>query len=210
MPTAPARAWTRWRRTFRRSCAGRRSRTWSGGDLQTTSQATDLAIDGDGFFALEAPSGETVYTRDGHFRFDSEGTLVSASGYRVSPGVQVPDGGTLLVGSDGSLTAQVTTDSGVEEVSLGTLELARFSNPSGMEAMGGNLFRATPASGAPAQVTPGQDGAGQVVQYALEGSNVDVAEELVNMITAQRGYELTSKVVQTADEMMAAANNLRR
>jgi flagellar basal-body rod protein FlgG len=186
------------------------SRNMSVGDTITTTSPTDMMVAGDGFFVVETPSGEQLYTRDGHFRTDADGNLVTERGYRVSPGVQVSDGGALLVGPDGSLSAEITTDAGTEVVSLGTLELARFANPEGLEAVGGNSYRATTASGEAQQVTPGEDGAGEVVQYALEGSNVDVAEELVNMITAQRSYELSSKAIQAADEMMQTAVNLRR
>lgn len=186
------------------------SRNMQNGDTIASSSPSDLLIDGDGFFVVESPNGEQLYTRDGHFQTDSDGNLVNAHGYRVAPGIQVPEGGTLIVGSDGSVSAQVTTAAGSETIALGTLELARFPNPDGLEAVGGNSYRASTASGEPIQTTPGEDGAGQVLQYAIEGSNVDVAEELVNMITAQRSYELSSKVIQAADEMMQTAASLRR
>jgi flagellar basal-body rod protein FlgG len=186
------------------------SRDMHNGDTIATSSSTDLLIDGDGFFAVESPTGEKLYTRDGHFQADSEGNLVTSHGYRVSPGIQIPEGGTLVVGADGTLSAEVLTDAGSTTVSLGTLELGRFANPAGLEAIGGNTYRSTTASGEVIASTPGVDGAGQVLQYALEGSNVDVAEELVNMITAQRSYELSSKVIQAADEMMQTAASLRR
>lgn len=186
------------------------TRDMANGDTIITSNPTDLLLDGEGFFVVESPNGEAMYTRDGHFQVDAEGNLVTARGWRVAPGIQVPDGGALVVGSDGAVSAEVVTDAGVELVALGTLEIARFPNPDGLSAVGGNLYRATPQSGQAIRTTPGEDGAGSVVQYALEGSNVDVAEELVNMITAQRSYELSSKVIQAADEMMQTAANLRR
>ena len=186
------------------------SRDMANGDTQVTTSPTDLMIDGDGFFAVETPNGEQLYTRDGHFRTDAEGNVVTERGYRVAPGIQVPDGGQLMVASDGTLSATIQTAAGTETVSLGTLEIARFTNPNGLDAAGGNLYRATTASGDAMQTSPGEDGAGNIVQYALEGSNVDVAEELVGMITAQRSYELSSKVIQAADEMMQTAVNLRR
>lgn len=186
------------------------SRDMGNGDTQMTSSSTDLMIDGDGFFAVETPGGEQLYTRDGHFRTDAEGNVVTERGYRVAPGIQVPEGGQLIVASDGTLSAEIQTAAGMETVSLGTLELSRFANPNGLSATGGNLYRATTASGEAIQTTPGADGAGSVLQFALEGSNVDVAEELVGMITAQRSYELSSKVIQAADEMMQTAVNLRR
>jgi len=186
------------------------NRDFRNGDTLTSSSPTDLLLDGPGFFVVESPSGETFYTRDGHFRTDSEGNLTTQGGFRVSPGVQIPDGGKLIVGSDGSLGAEVTTESGVETVSLGTLEVAVFANPEALSAAGGNLYRATDGAGEATRTSPQQDGAGSVLQYATEGSNVDVAEELISMITAQRGYELSSKVIQAADEMLQTAASLRR
>lgn len=188
------------------------TRNFSNGDTVPSSNATDMLIDGAGFFIVETPSGETLYTRDGHFRTDVDGNLTTQSGNLVSPGIQVPEGGTLVVGSDGSLSADLTNSSTgvVERVALGTLEIAHFQNPEALEAAGGNLYRATPGAGDVARGIPGQDGAGQVLQYATEGSNVDVAEELVNMITAQRSYEMSSKVIQAADEMLQTAVGLKR
>ncbi len=186
------------------------NRDFRNGDTLTSSSPTDLLIDGPGFFVVESPNGETYYTRDGHFRTDAEGNLTTQGGFRVSPGIQLPPGGTLVLGSDGSLGAQITTPSGVETVSLGTIELATFANPEALEAAGGNLYRGTDSAGEAIRTTPQQDGAGAVLQYATEGSNVDVAEELIAMITAQRGYELSSKVIQAADEMLQTAANLRR
>lgn len=186
------------------------TRHFANGDTIPSGNDTDMLIDGAGFFIVETAAGETLYTRDGHFRTDVDGNLTTQSGSLVSPGIQVPDGGTLVVGSDGSLSADVVNEGVVERVSLGTLEIARFQNPEALEAVGGNLFRATPGAGEVFRGTPGEDGAGQVLQYATEGSNVDVAEELINMITAQRGYELSSKVIQAADEMLQTAVGLRR
>lgn len=186
------------------------SRDFRNGDTLTSSSPTAMLLDGPGFFVVESPSGETRYTRDGNFRTDAEGNLTTPSGYRVAPGIQIPQGGTLVVGSDGSLSAQIPSASGVETVALGTLEIATFPNPEALEATGGNLFRSTDSAGQETRTTPQQDGAGSVLQYATEGSNVDVAEELIAMITAQRGYELSSKVIQAADEMLQTAAGLRR
>lgn len=185
-------------------------RDFRNGDTLTSASPTDLLVDGPGFFVVESPAGETFYTRDGHFRTDADGNLTTQAGYRVAPGVQLPPGATLVVGSDGSLAAEMTTETGIETVALGTLELATFPNPEALSAAGGNLFRATDAAGEPTRTVPQQDGAGSVLQYATEGSNVDVAEELIAMITAQRGYELSSKVIQAADEMLQTAAGLRR
>jgi flagellar basal-body rod protein FlgG len=180
------------------------------GDVSVTSNPLDLLIDGDGFFVVENPNGDEQFTRDGHFRADNQGNLVTQSGFKVAPGITIPDGATVSIGSDGTVTASITEGSTVEEINLGTIEIARFANPAGLMANGGNLYTATAASGEAQRTTPGEDGAGQVLQYALEGSNVDVAEELVSMISAQRSYELSSKVIQAADEMMTTAVNLRR
>lgn len=187
------------------------SRDFTMGDTLQSSSDSDMLIDGPGLFVVESRTGETLYTRDGHFRTDADGNLTTQSGEVVQPGIQVPQGGTLVIGSDGSVSADVTGSSGaVERMSLGTLELATFQNPEALEAAGGNLFRATPMAGEVSRGTPGEDGAGKILQYATEGSNVDVAEEMINMITAQRGYELSSKVIQAADEMLQTAVGLRR
>ncbi|MDP2307132.1 MAG: flagellar basal-body rod protein FlgG [Pseudomonadota bacterium] len=186
------------------------SRDFRNGDTLMSSSPTAMLIDGPGFFVVESPSGETFYTRDGNFRTDAEGNLTTQNGYRVAPGIQIPPGGTLTMGPDGSLGADVPTASGSESVSLGTLELALFPNPEALQAAGGNLFRGTSAAGDVTRASPQEEGAGTVLQYATEGSNVDVAEELIAMITAQRGYELSSKVIQAADEMLQTAAGLRR
>ncbi len=186
------------------------SRDFRNGDTVISTNPTDMLIDGDGFFVVEGPNGDPLYTRDGHFRTDFEGNLVTQNGYRVSPGIQVPENGVLVVGRDGTMTAEIPTGSGTESVTLGTLEIATFPNPSGLEAAGGNYFRATFSSGDANVTIPEQDGTGGILQYATERSNVDVAEELISMITAQRGYELSSKVIQAADEMLQITAALKR
>lgn len=181
------------------------------GDATVTGNQFDMMVSGEGFFVVETPSGEELYTRDGAFTADNEGNLITAAGYRVSPGIQVPEGTTeLLIGEDGNVTARVQGTSGIEDTALGQFELARFPNAGGLSASGGNYFRATVASGEGQRGTPGSEGMGIIRQGALEASNVDVAEELVGMITAQRSFELSSKVIQAADEMMSTAVNLRR
>lgn len=186
------------------------SRDFRNGNTVVTSSSNDMMIDGNGFFAVETPNGETLYTRDGHFRTDMDGNLTTQQGYKVVPGIQVPPNGKLAISTDGQISAEVPTQSGVEIVQLGTMEIATFANPEALEAAGGNFYRATTAAGNVVRTQPTQDGSGGVLQYALEGSNVDVAEELVSMITAQRGYELSSKVIQAADEMLQTAVSLRR
>lgn len=186
------------------------SRDFRNGNTVVTSSPNDFMIDGNGFFAVETMNGETLYTRDGHFRTDMDGNLTTQQGYRVVPGIQVPLNGRLAISTDGQISAEVPTPNGVEIVQLGTMEIATFANPEALEAAGGNFYRATTAAGNVVRTQPTQDGSGGILQYALEGSNVDVAEELVSMITAQRGYELSSKVIQAADDMLSTAVNLRR
>jgi flagellar basal-body rod protein FlgG len=186
------------------------SRDFRNGDTIITSSPTDLLVDGSGFFIVETVNGDTLYTRDGHFRTDADGRVTTQNGHFLAPGIQVPEGGRLVISQDGLISAEIQTDQGVEVVQLGILEIATFQNPEALEAAGGNFFRATAAAGDVRRNQPTQDGTGGVLQYALEGSNVDVAEELISMITAQRGYELSSKVIQAADEMLQTAVNLRR
>jgi flagellar basal-body rod protein FlgG len=186
------------------------SRDFRTGNTVVTSNPNDFMIDGPGFFMVETPDGETLYTRDGHFRTDMDGNLTTQQGYRVVPGIQVPPNGRIVISGEGQISAEVPTPEGTEVVQLGLLEVATFQNPEALEAAGGNFYKLTTAAGQVLRTQPRQDGTGGVIQYALEGSNVDVAEELVNMITAQRGYELSSKVIQAADEMIQTAVGLRR
>jgi flagellar basal-body rod protein FlgG len=188
------------------------SRDTSVGAGMATNNPFDLMIDSDGYFIVETASGEELYTRDGHFQADADGNLTTSAGHRLAPGIQVPDGTVeFTVGPEGNAVAMVVNSSGATEArELGQIELARFGNASGLSAMGGNYFRATEASGEAVKGAPGEDGLGRIQGGMLEGSNVDVAEELVGMITAQRSYELSSKVIQAADEMMSTAVNLRR
>lgn len=187
------------------------SRDFRPGATIATGSGTDMLIDGQGFFVVEGPTGDQLYTRDGHFRTDAEGNLTTQNGYRVSPGIQVPEGGTLLISGDGVVTAEVTDDAGaVTTVAIGSMTLVTFANPEALSAAGGNFYRSTSEAGEPLETAPQTSGAGGIIQGFLEGSNVDVAEELISMITAQRGYELSSKVIQAADEMMQTAAQLRR
>ncbi len=176
------------------------------GNLNQTGNNLDIAIEGRGFFQILTPDGSLQYTRDGTFSLDSDGQLVNANGYPLEPSITVPENTlSLTIGSDGTVSALVSGDSSPTQI--GNIELADFINPMGLEAMGGNLFRETLASGAPTTATPGEDGVGTLIQGALESSNVNVVEELVNMIETQRAYEMNSKAIATSDEMLAYVTN---
>jgi flagellar basal-body rod protein FlgG len=147
------------------------------------------------------PDGTIAYTRDGQFQMSSEGQLVTTNGLIVAPGISIPiNASTVTIGTDGTVTSVIAGETASTQV--GNLTLVDFANPAGLQAMGGNLFRETIASGSPQESTPGQNGLGMVEQGMLENSNVDVVEELVNMITTQRAYEMNSRVISTADQML--------
>jgi flagellar basal-body rod protein FlgG len=184
-------------------------RIFTQGDRTQTGRDLDFVIDGDGFFQVQRSGGETVYTRDGSFKLDSQGNLVTAQGFPMIPGIQIPsDTIALTVLDDGTVSALVAGDSNA--TNLGQIELARFANPAGLRALGSNFFSPTEASGNPETGTPGLDGYGGLTQGMLESSNVNVAEELVQMILAQRAFELNSRVIQTGDQMLQAAAALAR
>lgn len=171
------------------------------GDMQITDQPFDLAISGRGFLQVEMPNGEIGYTRNGELHLDSDNRLVTAEGYPIEPAITLPDEVlNFSVGGDGTVSVSVAGDSDPQE--LGQIELADFVNPQGLLAIGQNLFTETAASGAPTVGTAGEDGLGMLRQGVLEGSNVNAVEELVNMITTQRAYEMNSRVISTADEML--------
>lgn len=171
------------------------------GAYQNTEQATDLAILGSGFFRVEMADGNTGYTRNGQFHRNSEGALVTASGLPLMPNIEIPENATSFsVGSDGIVTISTADDPQAQEI--GQITLANFTNPAGLESLGGNLFKESGASGAPIEGVGGEDGLGQISQFSLEGSNVNVVEEMVNMITTQRAYEMNAKVVSSADQML--------
>ncbi|MFP4301671.1 MAG: flagellar basal-body rod protein FlgG [Spirochaetaceae bacterium] len=181
------------------------------GSLQETGNVTDLAVQGEGMFRVLLYDGSYAYTRDGSFQIDSNGQLVDSNGYRLLPEVVLPDGfiqDTLSVSQDGRITVKMP---GLDDpVEVGQLELYRFVNPAGLNAIGENLYKVTSASGDPIASQPGFDGMGRVLHKFLENSNVEVVREMVSMITAQRSYELNSKAVQTSDTMLGIANNLKR
>ncbi len=178
------------------------------GNLQQTSNAFDMAIRGNGFFQVTLPSGETAYTRDGTFALSAEGQIVTADGYVVQPGVTVPANATnVTINASGQV--QVTLDGQQAPALVGQIQLAVFPNAGGLDAQGDNLFLATTASGAAVTGTPASPGFGSVLQGFVETSNVNVVSEITNLITAQRAYEMNSKVITTSDQMLSTLTNLR-
>jgi flagellar basal-body rod protein FlgG len=188
---------------------GGTQRSFRQGPLERVDDPLALAIEGAGFFTIEGPNGEERYTRDGAFRLDSEGRLVTSDGYLVSVegGGSVP-GGTEELTVDKSGIIYGKLDGSFEE--FGRIALTVFPNPAGLEAAGSNLFRESSQSGEGIKVEPGQEGAGSILSNYLETSNVEIVSEMVNLIVAQRAFELNSKAVETADQMWAIANNIRR
>ncbi len=175
------------------------------GTISETGNSLDMAIEGAGYFQVQMPDGRTAYTRAGNFSLSPEGTIVTPDGMPLVPQVQVPQGATAItIGRDGSISAQIPGQTAPSD--LGRVEIARFVNPAGLQAMGGNLLVETAASGAPQTGAPGEEGRGLLQSGALEGSNVNVVEELVDMIETQRAYEVNSKMIQATDEMMRNAN----
>jgi len=183
------------------------TRVFTMGDRLNTGNELDVAIEGDGFFQIERAGGETQYTRDGSFKLDAEGNLITTRGDRVLPGIQIPvDALAVTILPDGTLTAIQQGTTAV--LNLGQLDLARFVNPAGLRAVGSNLFAPSDASGDPELGIPGEDGFGELSQGFLENSNVNVAEELVQMILAQRAFETNSRVIRAGDEMLRAAASI--
>lgn len=175
---------------------------FSTGDLEISDQPFDMAINGRGFFQITLPTGEIGYTRNGQFHLSADNELVTAEGYLLEPAITLPAEVTnFTVGVDGVVT--VTTAGSADATQVGQIQLADFVNPAGLQAMGQNLFLETAASGAPAINNPGDAGSGILRQGVLETSNVNAVEELVTMITTQRAYEMNSKVISTADEMLS-------
>ena len=184
-------------------------RIYTQGDMRQTGNSLDLVIEGKGFFQVRLPSGELGYTRDGSFHKNAEGILVTADGNPLEPQITIPaDADTITIGKDGTVSITQAGQSAAQQV--GTLQLANFQNPAGLNALGGNLFKSSSASGDPLTGNPGENGMGQVNQGFLEQSNVSVVEEMVNMIVAQRAYEVNSKAVKVADDMLSQINNLVR
>ena len=176
------------------------------GNIFQTENPLDLAIQGRGFFQILRPDGSLAYTRDGEFQANGQGLVVTADGFTLQPSITVPDETqTVTIGSDGTVTA--VTAGSTSATQLGTVQLADFINPGGLEPIGQNLYVETAASGSPQSANPGSSGLGTLVQGALESSNVNVVEELVNMIETQRAYEMNSKAISTTDQMLQFVTN---
>jgi flagellar basal-body rod protein FlgG len=190
-------------------------RNFSQGSLQSSASDYDMAINGEGFFLIELPNGSISYSRDGHFLRDASGTLVTADGYKLFPEVVVPEGyDRITVTQQGFITAvkEGTPENAgrPDNVDLGQIELAGFINPAGLRSLGNNLFAETGASGVPLISYPGEDNMGTVHHQMVEKSNVEVVDEMVGMIAAQRAYEIVSKSITVSEEMLQTANNLKR
>ena len=184
------------------------TKNFAQGSYLQTDQPLDLMIEGDGFFEIQLPNNETAYTHDWSFKLDDQGRMVTSNGDLLVPTITIPQNAVKVnIGTDG--TVSVETPGQTTQV-IGNITITRFPNPAGLEAIGQNLFRETVSSGAPTTQTPGQDGAGALRQSMLEMSNVSIVEELVNMIVGQRAYEINSKAITTADEMMQTASQLKR
>ncbi|MCB0155428.1 MAG: flagellar basal-body rod protein FlgG [Anaerolineae bacterium] len=183
-------------------------RIFSQGQIEYTGYAWDMAIEGEGFFQVQQPDGSLAYTRDGNFRLDGEGQLTDSRGYLVAPGVVIPpDAEDTFVNTDG--TVMIRRRGELEPQSLTTITLARFSNPSGLDKIGENLFVPSDASGQPQVEQATANGTGQILSRTLEDSNVDLSREVVNLITGQRAYSMMVRALQTSDEMLSLANQLR-
>lgn len=181
-------------------------KTFQQGGSVDTGNPLDVLIEGRGFFQILMPDGDIAYTRDGSFKIDSEGRMVTAAGYELQPGITIPDGvETISISDDGIVEAKLPGQP--DPIQLGTIQTADFINPAGLQPRGQNLFMETAASGAPQLGTPSLDGLGNLVQGSLEGSNVNVVEELVAMIGTQRAYEMNSKAIAVGDQMLQYLNN---
>lgn len=175
------------------------------GSLQTTDNSLDMAVEGSGYFQVAMPDGRTGYTRDGNFTLSAEGNIVNSDGYQLQPQIQIPQGAEkITIGTDGTVSA--TMPGATETTEVGKIEIATFTNPAGLQSEGNNLLTETASSGQP-QVGPGGiDGRGEIRQGALEASNVNIVEELVDMIETQRAYEVNSKMISATDQMLQYAN----
>ena len=185
------------------------TRQYSVGELSQSGNPLDIAIDGDGFFQIQKPDGTLAYSRDGSFKVTADGRLATSDGFLLTPEITIPENASsIAIGFDGRVSAAIAGSNDPQD--LGQIELARFINPAGLSATGHNLYEETPASGTPLTGAPSEAGMGRINQGYLEMSNVDVVTEMVNMIVAQRAYEINSKAIQTADDMSSLVNNLKR
>jgi len=181
----------------------------SQGDFESTSNPFDLAIEGDGFFEITLPNGETAYTRSGAFKLNESGIMVNSDGFEVSPAITIPaEALGVTISTDGIVS--VRTPGSATATEAGQLQVARFQNPAGLRSIGRNLFQETESSGTATLGIPGENGVGTVAQGFLESSNVSVVEEIIQMVTGQRAYEANSKVIQTADTLLSTAINVKR
>lgn len=179
------------------------------GSLSNTQNPLDLAINGQGFLQVSRPDGTVAYTRDGTLTQSADGTIVTQAGLPIEPEITIPPDATQInISQDGVVSALIAGETSAVE--LGQIELARFNNIAGLRSIGGNLYEESAASGEPIISTPGEEGLGLISQGFIEASNVEVVQEMVNLITAQRAYEVNSKVVTTADQMLAQANQIKR
>jgi len=185
------------------------SKIFTEGNMEQTANSLDMAIEGDGFFKVLMPSGEFGYTRNGSFKLDRDGRLVTPTGHTMDPEISIPeDTRNITISSDGIVS--ITQGDSDIPTEVGNIELAKFANPGGLRPVGRNLYAVTEASGDEISGVPGDDGLGLISQGFLEMSNVNVVEEMVKMIISQRAYEMNSKAIQTADEMIQIVNQLRR
>lgn len=178
------------------------------GNIQQTSNQLDMAIDGRGFFQILLPDGSEAYTRDGTFQMSEQGEMVTSGGFQLQPAISIPENAlSVTIGGDGTVSVRLPGSSAVNQI--GTVQLADFVNPAGLQPIGNNLFLESSASGSPQAGNPGLNGLGVVMQGYVESSNVNVVEELVNMIETQRAYEMNSRAISTTDQMLQyVANNL--
>lgn len=185
------------------------SKVYSQGELKNTTNKLDVAIQGDGLFELQLPDGSYAYTRNGSFQKNSEGYLTNSSGYMLMPLIQIPSDATdVTIASDGNVSVSVPGES--TPINVGQIQLASFTNPQALTPMGNNLYEANKDTGAAYYATPSQNGFGGLSQGYLEGSNVQLINELLGLILAQRAYEVNSRVVQASDQMLGMVNNLRK
>jgi flagellar basal-body rod protein FlgG len=183
---------------------------FSQGVFEETKNPLDIYIEGEGFFQVNLPDGTTAYTRTGEFKLDKEGTVMTSEGFPLSPAITIPPGvEAVSINPEGQVSVKLAASPDTPTV-IGTIELTQFINPEGLSSLGKNMYQITAASGDPVVGLPGQEGFGRLLQGLLEASNVNIAEEMVNMITSQRAYELNSKAIQASDEMLALVNGLKR